>query len=292
MSRIALISPGALGTTVGRTMAHAGHEILCDVSGRSVATRRRAAEAGFTLCGSFREAVLSSEIAVSLVPPGQAVAVSQRFAACLDSSRPQRGANSQRIYVDGNSISPGTAATIYSCIDQRGVEAVDASFFGPANSLGKDNVLVLSGNQAAAVEEFFAGAVEVKIIDGAFGAASATKMSLSILTKALPALFLEAACASAGADQLDAMLELLDRLYPGIMSFIKRTLPTYPRHVARRLDEMREIEAWLGSLGQSAGMTVSGREALAALRLTEVPIESGWSFQRLVAAITEQRASL
>ena len=47
MSRIALISPGAMGTAVGRTLLSQGHQILCDVADRSLATRQRAEAAGF-----------------------------------------------------------------------------------------------------------------------------------------------------------------------------------------------------------------------------------------------------
>jgi hypothetical protein len=44
-------------------------------------------------------------------------------------------------------------------------------------------------------------------------------------------------------------------LYPGIMEFIERNLPTYPTHAARRIEEMREALGWFAELGQSASMT-------------------------------------
>ena len=37
--------------------------------------------------------------------------------------------------------------------------------------------------------------------------------------------------------------------YPGIMELVDRTLPTYPRHAARRGQEMAEVEKTLAGLG-------------------------------------------
>lgn len=283
MSRIAIISAGALGTCVGKTLARGGHDVRCNVSGRSAATRRRAIEAGFILSTTLTEAILESEVVVSLVPPAQALAVASRFAECLHGRG--RVDVRERIFVDGNSISPQSAVAIQATVGAVGARMVDASFFGPANSLDKENVLVLSGPAAARVATLFEGLVAVRTIGAAVGAASAVKMSVSTLTKTLPALFLEAACASAAFGQLDVTLDLLDRLYPGIMSFLARTLPTYRQHAARRLDEMREIEHWLRDLGQPAAMARSGRETLARLALDSLPAEECRNFRELVAAI-------
>lgn len=283
MSRIAIISTGALGTCVGRALTRAGHDLRCNVSERSVATRRRAIDAGFIVTDTLTEAILESEFVISLVPPAQAVAVASRFAGCVRGRGRVDGR--ERIFVDGNSISPRTAVVIQATVVGAGASMVDASFFGPANSLGNDNLLVLSGPGAHHVAALFNSLVEVRTIGADAGAASAVKMSVSTLTKTLSALFLEAACASAASGQLDVTLDLLDRLYPGIMSFLARTLPTYRQHAARRLDEMRQIEDWLHDLGQSAAMARSGRETLARLALGALPAEECRNFREMVAAI-------
>jgi putative dehydrogenase len=269
VTRVALITPGALGTTVGKTLACAGHDILCCLSERSEATRQRGAEAGFVICRSLREAVLESEIVLSLVPPTQAVGVSCQFAQFLEDNRGGGDISCSRIYVDGNSISPRTAGVVLQAVSRDGAGAVKASFFGPASSLGKDNVVVLSGKSAMEVAALFESQVEVRVIGDEFNAASAVKMSMSILTKTLPALFIEAMSAAAAGGQLDVMLDLFERLYPGIMNFLRRTLPTYENHAARRLDEMLEIETWLRHLGQDASMTRSGRRTMERFRLAD-----------------------
>jgi len=276
---IVLISPGLMGTAVGRALLCRGHVVYCALSRRSDATRRRAGQSGFICCDSLGEAIGKSEIALSLVPPGQALNVARRFADHV------AGLPAAPIFVDCNSISPPTARAIGRIIADVGAAAVDCGIFGPADKIGPENVIVVNGTEARAIASLFADLVEVKIAHGAFGGASAVKMAMSIITKALPALFLESTCASAASGQLDLMVGLFDRLYPGIMSFISRSLPTYPRHVARRVDEMHEIEIWLRDLGLSGAMTHSARQNLDRLRDAELSAERKWDLIALLDAV-------
>jgi 3-hydroxyisobutyrate dehydrogenase-like beta-hydroxyacid dehydrogenase len=223
-------------------------------------------------------------VVLSLVPPAEAIAVASCFARTVRAR--DRVARSERIFLDGNSISPRTAAAIEKIVAKAGARMADASFFGPANAFDDRNMMVLSGPGARDAAALFEGlAADVRVVDGGVGAASAVKMAMSILTKALPALFLEAARASAASGQLDVTLDLLGRLYPGIASFLARTLPTYRQHTARRLDEMREIESWLVELGQPAGMVRSGREILVQLASSNLSVEGCRDFRETVAAL-------
>lgn len=278
MTGIVLISPGLMGTAVGRALLCRGHIVYCALSRRSDATQQRAAHSGFVCCESLEEAIVKSEIALSLVPPGQALNVARRFADCVT------GLDSAPIFVDCNSISPPTAQAIRGIIVDAGAAAVDCSIFGPADKIGPENMLVVNGAEASVIAGLFADLIEVRIAHGDFGGASAVKMAMSIITKSLPALFLEATCASAASGQLDLMVSLFDRLYPGIMSFIKRSLPTYPRHVSRRLDEMREIEMWLRDLGLSGAMTHSARQNLDRFRDAKLCAERKWDLITLLDA--------
>lgn len=278
MTGIALISPGLMGTAVGRALLCRGHVVYCALSRRSDVTRQRATHSGFVCCRSLGEAILKSDIVLSLVPPGQALNVARRVAECI------RHLRSAPIFADCNSISPTTARAICGIIAGAGATAVDCSIFGPADKIGPENIIVLNGPETRVIAGLFADLVEVRIADGEFGGASAVKMAMSIVTKALPALFLESTCASAASGQLDLMVSLFDRLYPGIMSFISRSLPTYPRHVSRRLDEMREIEIWLRDLGMSGAMTHSAQQNLDRLRHAGLATDRRWDLIALLNA--------
>jgi hypothetical protein len=182
-------------------------------------------------------------------------------------------------FVDLNSVSPQTKERIAEVLSHRGIRCLDGAFFGPAKGIGRDNVLALSGPKADQIPSLLADVVEVHVVGEAIGQASALKMVLAIMTKALPALFLEMVSAS------DPALELM--LYPGIMGFVERTLPTYPAHVARRVQELEEVADWLHERGQCSIMTQSAIIVLDRLRLAGLESRADWTFEDLLHSIAD-----
>jgi hypothetical protein len=74
-------------------------------------------------------------------------------------------------------------------------------------------------------------------------------MLLSGLSKGVVALFVELALAARQAGVQDTLLTAYQASYPGIMDLVERSLPTFPRHAARRGTEMQEVEATLTDVG-------------------------------------------
>src|SRR5205807_7952540 len=132
---------------------------------------------------------------------------------------------------------------------------------------GTENVMLLSGPIANRVPPIFRKIIEVRVVGDEIGQAASLKMTMAILTKALPALFLEVVSASAKQGQLGPAVDLMKRLYPGIIAFLERTLPTYPGHIARRVVELTEVRDWLCELGQSAVMTAGAVAVLERFRM-------------------------
>lgn len=286
MSRIALLSPGGLGAAIGRALAAAGHEVVCDVTGRSEQTRRRASEAGLILKTSLPEVIDTCDVILSFVPPSQALFVA-RHVARLRKERDIRTSSSRPLYVDGNSISPLTAQEVLDALAPADVAAAKVSVFGPSDSLSLDNIMVISGESATDATALFKSLTRVKIAGDSFAAAAAVKMSMASVTKTLPVLFLEAMSAAASASQLELTMSLFEELYPGMLQFLRRTLPTYVNHAKRRLDEMREIETWVDAMGGDATITKSSRLVLERLRLEQIPVEASKDLVSLtMAAVT------
>lgn len=255
MAQIALFYPGAMGRALAEALAPFDHRIVAFLAERSARTRDNAREAGVHPTTSFQDAVDAAEIVVSVVPPSEAVAVAQRYGAALRTVRLSRIANFRPLYVDANSVAPSTVCAIERLVAAAGARVVDAVFLGPSNPISRRTLMLLSGPDAEAAAELFAPAVAVKVIGDKVGQASAAKMAMALLTKALVALFLEMACAATKGGCLDATLMVMRQIYPGTMEFIERTLPTYPRHASRRVVEMEEAQAWLTELGQIGAMT-------------------------------------
>lgn len=285
MTVISILFPGRLGSALGRSMARVeGTLVTTCLAGRSDATVERAHAARFLILDSLEDVVRQSRLVVSLVQPKSALAVAQRFAECVinctDTARVP-------LYVDANSASPQTKEFISQILASANVPCIDAAFFGPANMVGKDNVLVLSGPGSWEVAEFFRAVIEVKVIGDRVGQASASKMTIAIMTKALPALFLQMVSASARHGQVDLMLDMMRRIYPGILTFLERTIPTYPTHVARRVGELEEVSRWLRDLGEYNGLTLSAAEVLERLRIADLAQRNDWRFDELLRVIGE-----
>jgi len=269
MTTIALISSGSLGTAVGMALAAGGHRICCSVEGRSASTRDRAAAAGFDLCESLDGMLAESDVVLSLATPSSALSVCADVAASLERLHESGQCKDKKIiYVDGNSISPLTSEKIREIACKSHMVCVKASFFGPSNRLSRDNVVLLSGKGGEEVAALFDHCAEVRWLGEEFSAASAVKMCMSILTKNLPAIFLESMQAALRSGQIESTLWLADRLYPEISAMMARMLPTYPAHFSRRVDEMLEIEQWAEAAAQGTPVTRVARESIEQLKLS------------------------
>jgi hypothetical protein len=110
-------------------------------------------------------------------------------------------------------------------------------------------VVYLSGAAAGLVADLFGGLMRVQVLGELPGQASALRMLLSGLTKGVVALFVELAVAARQAGVQDTLLAAYQASYPGVMELVERSLPTFPRHAARRGTELQEVEATLADLG-------------------------------------------
>jgi 3-hydroxyisobutyrate dehydrogenase-like beta-hydroxyacid dehydrogenase len=287
MSRIAILYPGELGAQLGRAVVQAGGVAITCLFGRSEATRGRTTAAQFSVVPSLEEIARQSELVISLVPPTSAVEIACSFAASVDLARCRGGAPAEPTFLDANSVSPQTKQRIAQTLSRAGIHCLDGAFFGPANRVGPENVLALSGPGAEQIAPLLREVVEVRHVGEIIGQASALKMALGIMTKALCALFLEMVCASARCGQLDPILEIMRRHYPGTMCFLERSLPTYPAHVARKIDELAEVAHWLQELGQCDAMTQSAVGVLKRFRLTELDARAHWPFEDLLRHLAQ-----
>lgn len=255
---IGVLYPGEMGAAMARELGAAGHRVVTTLAERSSRTRGLAEEAGIEELIDLQGVVAVSDLIISLVSPAAALSIARQVASCRQ--RPD-----EAIYVDANSISPMTAAQIGQVLDSHGIRFVDAAIHGPAGRLAELGAVYLSGPDAAWVGGVFDGLVDVELLGDEPGRASAMKMLLGGMVKGLVALFLEMSLAGRNAGLLDEFVARITDTYPGIMRLITRTLPTYPRHAARRAEELSELEATLRGLDISPQMAAAARRSTADL---------------------------
>src|SRR5262245_66375015 len=97
---VAVIAPGMMGAGVGKRLTDSGVKVLTSLTGRSAETVKRASAAGMVAASD--EEIAASDFILSILPPGDAVALAQRFVPALTAS------NAKPIYVDCNDVGPAT----------------------------------------------------------------------------------------------------------------------------------------------------------------------------------------
>ena len=173
---VAIVAPGAMGAGIGKRLASHGVRVLTSLAGRSEATAARASEAGMVAASD--EEIAAADFVLSILPPGDALALAQRFAPVLAAS------NAKPVYVDCNAINPATVEKVAAAIAPTGCAFVDAGIIGPPPK-GDDAGprLYASGTEAACFASLRQYGLDVRVLEGPLSAASALKMSYAGINK-------------------------------------------------------------------------------------------------------------
>jgi 3-hydroxyisobutyrate dehydrogenase-like beta-hydroxyacid dehydrogenase len=197
-SRIGILHPGQMGITVAITARNSGNQVFWMSAGRSAATAKRAGEAGLRDAETLAKLCEICPVIVSVCPPEFAEQMADEVAACSYSG----------LFVDANAISPERARRIGGKLQTGGARFVDGGIIGPATAVRNRTWLYLAGEHALEAAKYFgAGPIEVQVLEGGVGRASALKMCFAAYSKGTIAL----ACAILAAAQELEVFEDLKR---------------------------------------------------------------------------------
>lgn len=240
---IGVLHPGEMGSAVAAASA-GGASVLWASEGRSVRTRRGAEGAGLHDVGTLSALVSRSDVVLSICPPHAAVDVARAVAAHRFSG----------LYVDANAVSPGTARDIGAIVERAGAAFVDGGIVGPPPQRPGTTRLYVSGKEAVRVAAPFAsGPLEVIVLDGPPGTASALKMAFAAWTKGSAALLMaiRALAAAEGVD--DALVREWERSLPDLPGRSEAAVRGNARKGWRFVGEMDEIAATFAAAGLPDG---------------------------------------
>ena len=246
--RVLVLHPGAMGVSIAAAVSSAGHEVIGVASGRSRATIDRAREAQITLVETLEEAMSRVDVVLSICPPE----------AALDVAHEVQATGYDGIYVDGNAISPETAAAIGKLFDNN---FVDGGIVGPPAWRAGATRFYLSGAMAKDVVVLFADSlVTARAISGGAGAASAVKMCYAAYTKGSSALVLAIRALAEDNGVTETLLAEWDISQKGMRDSSERSaLGTSPK-AWRFAGEMREIAATFNAAGLPNGFHLAAAE--------------------------------
>jgi putative dehydrogenase len=236
---VAIIAPGNMGAGVGKRLADNGVTVLTSLSGRSDASAKRAREAGMRAAED--RALMEADFLLSIVPPGEALALAQRLAPVLTAG------NKKPIYVECNAVSPQTMRKIADTVASTGAPFVAAGIIGPPPKPGSSNTkFYASGPEAKDFARLNDHGLIVRVLPGELTAAHALKMSYAGITKgftALGAAMMLAATREGAADALKA--ELADS-QPALLGWLTRQTPAMYSKAYRWVAELDEIASFVG----------------------------------------------
>lgn len=237
---IAILAPGAMGGAVARRLGENGVRVLTSLQGRSPATQKRAADAGMT--GADDAAIAQADIILSIVPPGEAVALAERLAALI---APR---DHKPIVVDCNAVNVETVRRIGDIIASAQAPFVDGGIIGfPPQPGGKGPAFYMSGAHASDVAVLKDFGLDVRIVEGPVGAASALKMSYAGIVKGLAGISAAMVVAATRAGAADALRDELALSQPAVLARLDVALPDMIPKAYRWVAEMQEIAGFLGA---------------------------------------------
>ena len=237
---VAVVAPGMMGAAVGGRLAAHGLKVLTSLTGRSAETVARAKSAG--LAAASDEEIAASDFILSILPPGDAVALAQRFAPALSAS------NAKPVFVDCNAVSPQTAERVAAVVGPTGAPFVDAGIIGspPPPKEGKGPRFYASGTHAPRFAELKNYGLDVRVLLGPLTAASAMKMSYAGITKGTQALAAVMMLAATRGGSADALFAELKDSQAQMLAYMQRSLAIMPPKAYRWVAEMHEIADFVG----------------------------------------------
>ncbi|HEY4027512.1 MAG TPA: DUF1932 domain-containing protein [Candidatus Dormibacteraeota bacterium] len=265
---VAVISPGEMGAGVGRRLRAGGLRVVTTLEGRGERTRERAEAAGLEDAGSLAGVVRQADVLLSIVPPGRALELARAV-----------GRDAGPLYVDCNAVSPATARAIGTAVGER---CVDAGIIG-----GPDAPRFYASGPHAG--ELTALPLDLRILDGEIGQASALKMCYAALTKGLSALLTESMVTAGAHGVAGALREELADSQPQFLAGAQR-LPGVVSKAYRWIAEMEEIAATFDRVGLTPRMLLGAADVYrlveAARAGSQAPLDS------LEAVVGELRRAL
>ena len=232
---IGVIAMGEMGSATARRLREHGATVITSLSGRGAASAARAEKAGAIPVSTDDEFAAQADFILSIVPPGDAVALAERLAPAL------KRATRKPVYVDCNAVSPQTAQRIGAALEGTGCIYVDAGIIGPPPSATTRTIFYASGEGARAFERLGSYGLAIRVMDGPVGAASAMKLSYAGITKGCTAIGAAMMLGATRGGTAEALLQELSESQPMLLNWMRGFVTRMPPKAYRWVAEMEEI---------------------------------------------------
>jgi 3-hydroxyisobutyrate dehydrogenase-like beta-hydroxyacid dehydrogenase len=241
MVTIGIVSPGAMGSALGRAWAAGGARVVATVDGRSERTRSLAH--GLELLPTLSDVGAAADVVVTVCPPAAAAEVLDDVIAAAGDHRP--------VLADLNAVSPDTMADLEHRAQGAGFDLVDGSISGGPPSPGGDTMVYLSGMRADVLADLEADGLRTRLVGDQVGTASAVKMCTASVYKGTTAVWAQALQTAYALGVLDVVLDDLREGHADEVARAGRRIAMSTSKAARFVGEMEQISATQQAAGAS-----------------------------------------
>jgi 3-hydroxyisobutyrate dehydrogenase-like beta-hydroxyacid dehydrogenase len=244
ITSVGLLSPGDMGHSIGQVLHANGLRVVTCLEGRSQRSRDLAEKAGIADGGNLEEIVQKVDLFLSVLVPSSALSVAQRVATALQHT------GASVLYADCNAVAPQTVRAVAQTIVEAGGRAADVGIIGPPPRKPGTKFYV-SGPGAHEFSELGSYGLDVRMLDGDIGQASALKMCYGALTKGLQALATELLVAARLAGVEETLRDEQTETMAEVMGWLEGMMPIMPPKAYRWVGEMEEIGSFFADLGMT-----------------------------------------
>jgi 3-hydroxyisobutyrate dehydrogenase-like beta-hydroxyacid dehydrogenase len=241
---VGIMSPGDMGSGVGGALKQNGFRVITVLDGRSDDSRTRAAEQGIDDVGSLDGLVKSSDLILSILVPSEALSFAQDIAESLVRT------DSQVPIADCNAVSPATGIKISEIISAAGGKFIDAGIIGGSPRGGATPRFYASGEHAHILGELNGKGIDVPVMDGPIGRASALKMVYAALSKGTAALYASTLMTAKSLDIYGDLIQELEMSQAATLASMS-SVNSISSKAFRWIGEMEEIADTFGDAGTS-----------------------------------------
>jgi 3-hydroxyisobutyrate dehydrogenase-like beta-hydroxyacid dehydrogenase len=237
--RIGILHPGQMGIVVALSAQNSGNEVFWASEDRSAATKKRASEAGLANAGTLAKLCELCPVMVSVCPPEFAEEIAEQVARL----------SYHGVYVDANAVSVERVQRMARRLQGGGARFVDGGIIGPPAMTRNRTWLYLAGEYAAEIAPYFSsGPIEVEVLAGGIGRASALKMCFAAYSKGSIALACSVLAAAEKLNVLDDLKRQWARSGPSLEKLESEISGAAPK-AWRFSPEMHETAATFQSAG-------------------------------------------
>lgn len=244
--RLCIIGFGEAGAIFSAALAKRVPVSSYDILQGTAAFKKKAAQfdgSGIGFAASATEAAQGARLVLSLVTASAAPDVAREAATYLKPGQ---------IFLDLNSVSPGTKKASAASVERSGAAYVDGAIMAPVPSHALAVPILLAGEQSASVVTVLGGCgMNLEIVSDRVGVAAATKMCRSIIIKGIEALCSETFLAARAHGVESRVLASLSDTFPGTdwHKFAGYQVGRSLVHGRRRAAEMREVATTVREAG-------------------------------------------